>query len=441
MAPFRTPTLLLIAAGIAAADPVAAALDQAVAELPATPAAAAASGHQHTTPVLRLVDVSLAVVAAAGGSTATDHEHEGLAIGGHDPSGRGFTLQGAELSLTGAVDPYFTAEAHLTAAPEHGIELEEAFITTTGLPHALEVKAGYQLIEFGRANTLHMHASGWINQPVIAGRLLGGEGSRSTGARVAWLAPAPWYSQFSVGGYNGDDASLASFRGEAAGSHEHDHVDEPERTIAGRLRAEELTTGSWADMLWSARWENAADLAGVEAKLGLSWLGGANATGEGTRSDIYGADLVLAATPTGGTVTSLKLTAEAMLRRAEVAESADEDEDGNPFTAPQDELTDWGLYAQLVVGLGSRWSVGLRGEYADASGASVGHDGLMDSDADAVRDRRIRISPLASWRPSEFSRLRLQYDYDRAQHLVEGPAHSVWLGLDVLIGAHPAHGF
>jgi hypothetical protein len=42
--------------------------------------------------------------------------------------------------------------------------------------------------------------------------------------------------------------------------------------------------------------------------------------------------------------------------------------------------------------------------------------------------------------PSEFSRLRLQYNIDDADHLDE-VAHSVWLGLEVLIGAHPAHSF
>ena len=94
----------------------------------------------------------------------------------------------------------------------------------------------------------------------------------------------------------------------------------------------------------------------------------------------------------------------------------------------------------IELGLGEHWLVGLRGEYATAGGDSVEHEGMIDHDDDAMRDTRIRISPLVAWKPSEFSRLRLQYDYDKAEHL-EDDAHSVWLGLDVLIGAHPAHGF
>ena len=41
--------------------------------------------------------------------------------------------------------------------------------------------------------------------------------------------------------------------------------------------------------------------------------------------------------------------------------------------------------------------------------------------------------------PSEYARIRLQYNYDHAEHLRGNDAHTVWLGLEVSIGAHPAH--
>jgi hypothetical protein len=434
----RVPALGMLVSTLLAADPAAEALDRALAELPPTPPA----GRDHTAPSLRLMDISLVVVGAAGVSTATNAELDGLQGGGHDPNRRGFTLQAAELSLSGVVDPYFAAEAHIAASPAHGVELEEAFITTTSLPYGLEAKAGYSLIEFGRINSSHMHAWTWMDQPVIATRLLGGDGSRAPGARLAWLAPVGWYSQFTVGAYNPDDDSMASFQGVA----DEDHGDEPERTVGGRLRSAELTTGSMADLACLLRWENAADLGGAEVKLGLSWLTGPNASGVGTRSDLYGADLVVGATPASGPFTTIKATIEAMYRNADVSETAEAGADGvagtgDDFTAPRDSLVDWGLYAQVVLGLDERWSCGLRGEYATASGDSVVDAGLVDHDSDALRDTRVRIAPLIAFRPSEFSRLRLQYDYDRAEHLEHGEAHSVWLGLDVLIGSHPAHGF
>jgi hypothetical protein len=50
------------------------------------------------------------------------------------------------------------------------------------------------------------------------------------------------------------------------------------------------------------------------------------------------------------------------------------------------------------------------------------------------------------FQPTEFSRIRLQYNYDIASHLkTDGlgsnapDAGSVWMGFEVLIGTHPPH--
>jgi hypothetical protein len=116
------------------------------------------------------------------------------------------------------------------------------------------------------------------------------------------------------------------------------------------------------------------------------------------------------------------------------AEEEEEAEHG-PESLASDTLTDWGLYSQLLYGFGYRWAAGLRFEYADASGPSA----ETPRDQDPFRDQRFRVSPLLAFHPTEFSRIRLQYNYDWADHLDGHEAHSVWLGLEVLFGAHPAH--
>jgi hypothetical protein len=53
----------------------------------------------------------------------------------------------------------------------------------------------------------------------------------------------------------------------------------------------------------------------------------------------------------------------------------------------------------------------------------------------------LRFSPLLAWWPTHFSRLRLQYNLDDSDHLGEGLEHTVWIGAEVLYGAHAAHNF
>ena len=150
-----------------------------------SPALAAAPGGAQ----LKLIDISLDGLFAAGWSTAPDPELQDLEGGGHDPRKRGFTVRGVELSMMGAVDPYLDGEMHLVSFidPIQGdtvVELEEAFMTTRSLPHGLQLKAGQFLTEFGRINPTHPHAWAWLDQPIINTRVFGPDGMRAPGVRV-----------------------------------------------------------------------------------------------------------------------------------------------------------------------------------------------------------------------------------------------------------------
>ena len=110
-----------------------------------------------------------------------------------------------------------------------------------------------------------------------------------------------------------------------------------------------------------------------------------------------------------------------------------------------DTLEDWGLYSQVLWGFVRGWAAGVRFEYGDAlAGRNFDLDSLsfVSPDTDPYRDRRLRVSPLLTFHPSEFSRLRLQYNYDRLRHLENGKdVHGVWAGVEFLFGQHPAHHF
>ena len=399
---------------------------------------------------MRLIDSSVDVLLAAGGSSADGDALEQLQGGGHDPNRTGFTLQQAELSFSGVVDPYLSGEAHVVLL-EDGIELEEAYATSTALPAGLQVKAGYYLAEFGRVNPTHPHTWAWLDQPVIASRLLGADGLRAPGVRVGWLTPLPWYSQVLLGVQNADNETAVSFLGEGHEHGDEEAAAEPEEAGGGEdahdLGLEETIGGQPAvgrevdgldDCLYVARWENSGEVGDeTTALLGLSALYGPNATGEDGATTIYGADLTFkwrAARNDRG-YPFVTWQTEIMKRDFEAdAVQVEHEAELHDFAAAT--LEDWGLYSQVLWGFAPGWEAGLRAEYATGS-----DDGVEARDEDPARSDRVRISPLLAWRPSEFSRLRVQYNYDDADFLDDGTAHTVWAGVEFLYGMHPAHAY
>ncbi len=103
-----------------------------------------------------------------------------------------------------------------------------------------------------------------------------------------------------------------------------------------------------------------------------------------------------------------------------------------PGGLPAENLRDWGFYSQVLWGIKPRWVAGLRGGYVN------GNEGAFDL-SDVFRGDRTRISPNLTWYPSEFSKIRLQYNYDHGE--LFGSEHSIWLQIEFLLGAHAAHKF
>jgi hypothetical protein len=403
---------------------------------------------------VQLLDLSLDVLAAAGWSGADDEQLELLQGGGHDPRRRGFTLQQAEMSIKGAVDPFFTGEVHflyfIDPDGESRFELEEAFATTTSLPFGLhergaQLELGHFFTEFGRINPQHPHQWDWMDQPVVNTRFFGEDGMRAPGVRLGWLLPLPWFSEVHLGAQNANGETMLSFLAS-------DESFE-ERPIGGRPFAD-VDVRSPKDLLYLARWVNGVDLSDTtSAQLGVSYVTGPNATGRDGRTHILGGDVVVKWRP----LTSergwpfVTFQAEWMGRRYEA--------DGFPLCLDadcadtvgvgSDELEDWGFYAQLLYGFRRGWGAGFRLEHAAGSGPDFDPDDSLATGApvftsradDPFRGDRTRIAPLLVFHPSEFSRLRLQANYDWSEGPELDDALSVWAGIEFLFGAHPAHAY
>ncbi|MCX5908952.1 MAG: hypothetical protein NTY64_17695 [Deltaproteobacteria bacterium] len=111
------------------------------------------------------------------------------------PFHEGFNLRAAELAFFAPVDPYFNLYATLPVT-ENGIELEEAYFVTTSLPAGFQVKGGKFKSGFGRFNAFHPHAWDFVDAPLPYKLFFGGEGEGliEKGAQLTYLPDLPIYT-------------------------------------------------------------------------------------------------------------------------------------------------------------------------------------------------------------------------------------------------------
>ncbi|MGI9088523.1 MAG: hypothetical protein ACR2HH_12420 [Chthoniobacterales bacterium] len=356
---------------------------------------------------------------------SSDRNLSRLEVGDHDPQQRGFNARNSELALDGAVDPYFEGFANIVLKlnndNETEIELEESFLQTTNLPFGLQLKGGQFFAAFGRLNPTHPHTWDFADAPLVMGRLLGSDGLRGVGGQLSWTVPLPWYSQLLLGVQNGRGNTGYSFRNPGANG-----------LFFGRLTNDREARGLY-DFVWMPRFENSFNLSSTQTVLGgISGAFGSNDTGVNTRTQIYGADLLYkwkSARAEGG-FPFVKWQTEAMYRRFEAGRGVDQ------LFPVAETFHDWGLYSQVLWGFKKGWIAGVRGDYLHMQDSA-----FTDDD---TRQTRSRVSANLTFLPTEFSRLRLQYNHDFLEEnnfLSARDEDSVFFQFEFILGAHGAHKF
>lgn len=342
----------------------------------------------------------LALIADFAAAWFSDEAHR--QTGGHDPTRTGFNLQSLELNARSVVDPYLRFDANLVFA-EEGVEIEEVYATTLGLPYGLQARFGQFLTRFGRINATHPHAWDFADQPFAIGRVFGGEGNRGLGVELSWLLPLPWY------------AELIGSATEAAG----------EGSARSFYGADDLGVESPADLLYVTALEQFFDLSHDWSLLwGLSGAFGPNSTGPDNRTEVFGTDLYLKYRPiTRTSHTSVGWQTELLYRRRQV---------------PGEVLWDASGYSQIAVRFARRWGTAVRYEAGSPAYDRGGDVAIDPLDPDWTRFRHRVSANLTHW-PSEFSRFRLQGSRDMG-----GAGEPIWaafLAAEVVVGAHGAHTF
>ena len=369
------------------------------------------------------MNISLDGLFALAYSSARDLDH--IEVGDHDPQQRGFNARNIELAFDGAVDPYFEGFANIVFKLDNDnetqVEVEEAFMQTTSLPFNLQLKGGQFFAAFGRLNPTHPHTWDFADTPLVNGLFLGPDGLRGVGAQVSWTLPLPWYSQLIFASQNGRGSTGFSFRNPGDDGMFFDRIT-TDREARGLQ-----------DFVWIPRFENSFNLSDTQTVLvGASGAFGSNETGADSRTQIYGADLLYkwkSARAEGG-FPFVKWQTEFMYRRFEAGRGADES-----FPVAET-FHDWGIYSQVLWGFKKGWVAGIRGDYVHMQ------DSMFTDDLD--RQSRWRLSANLTWYPTEFSKIRLQYNQDFLEEnffLSAREVESIFLQWEFILGSHGAHKF
>jgi hypothetical protein len=335
----------------------------------------------------------------------------------------GFAVQEVEVAFSAIVDPYFRGDVFLTIPNLEGLEVEEAFVTTTSLPWNLQLKGGSFRSAFGRQNGQHLHVQDFTRRPLINAAFLGSDGLRGPGLQVSWLAPLPFYltlsgEAFSIGGPEEPSPGttiappVASFGG-----------GEPtDLTYAAEVKAFFPFGDAWSV------YAGLSGATGVSPGLFQPTDTGVTAFGVNRRSYLVGADLYVKWKPpnVAGGYTSVAWQSEAIWRHLDEGADLPGGWDG-------------GLYSQVVVQVARRWFLGLRGD-------------LLGIPSSNSLGRTLRGSASITFQPSEFARVRWYVEAEHVDSWMSVPGTALpalqlpdsvatFLQLEISIGAHGAHAF
>ncbi|MDR1026548.1 MAG: hypothetical protein LBL47_04020 [Lactobacillus sp.] len=327
--------------------------------------------------------------------SSREHTHiRGFQIGHEGEKGdSGFSLGESEIMLSANVDDMFMGNLTLAVVNEDGedkIEIEEAYIKTLALPYGLSVKAGRMLPTFGYLNDKHIHSDDFYERPLPYRAYLNNH-YKDDGVQISVVLPTDFYSEIGGGAYKGGGFPADTDGDSDIGSY----------NLYARVGSDIGDSQTWA-----------AGVSYLHTKVGEDGRYDSHGHSHSPlyfngKDKFYGLDFKYTYSPNGNNhENEFALQGEYIFRDEKGSYDA-----GSGFKEFNSHSNGW--YLQSTYKFHPKWRVGYRYSELNPKSAPADFVGtLLDSKG---HDPHVH-SAMVEWNNSEFSRIRLQYNYDASDY-------------------------
>ena len=364
--------------------------------------------------------------------SSDEDEIPGFPLGHEGERGaEGISLGETELNFSTSVDDKFYA--HITTALVDGedgveVEVEEAYVETLpglGLPTGAIIRMGRAFWTMGYLNEHHSHSDDFADRP-LPYRVFLNKAFNDTGAQISYVLPTEFYIEAGGGIFRGDDLPFAGAEGSDINSFSAflrvggDIGRNSAWRIGGYLLDGEASGrgggGEHGD-------EENGESEEEEMEEGFEELFTAGMFTGDTR--LYALDLRYVWAPTGNARDKELLFQGEYFWR---------DEEGVYTLVEGDEVREerldggsQGWYAQGVFKFSPKWRIGAR------------YSQIYSPEDSGIEHDPYAVAVMGDWSNSEFSRIRLQYNYEKVGEDLSD--NQILLQYIMGIGAHAAHKF
>ena len=331
---------------------------------------------------------------------------------------RGFSLQESELGIAADIDPLFRGVGTFSLAPEGGISVENGFVQTSALGNGLDLKFGRFFSGLGYLNEQHSHVWDFVDQPLVY-RVMWDNQYADDGMQLKWLAPTDMFVE--IGGELG--------RGLGVSGTDQNKNGAGSRVLFAHVGDDVGIENSWRAGVSLQQSRRIDETSNAVDALGMPISSLTNSfTGD---SHTAGLDFVWKYSPNGNIRERyLKVQSEYFQRR-ESGQLTDSSANTGSYTNTQS-----GWYLQSVYQFMPDWRTGVRYDRLDPGTASIGA-GAPPNIVSNYAFNPTRLTWMADYNASEFSRIRLQLAHDNSR---QGLADNQLLVQYIMsLGAHGAH--